>query len=180
MAIKELRWPGATLPALIPQRAFRERVVREIILGSSLKKCKRGHFRMGVCAVCHRQSRDAWEQKNKKKSTEQHLARRKRWTLNHPGWRKRYRNPSYRAAERQAYKRRCRVATPPWVSIADLMIVYDKAKRLTTLTGIQHDVDHIYPLRGTNSCGLHVPWNLQVLTKEENVRKGNSDPSSRT
>lgn len=53
---------------------------------------------------------------------------------------------------------------------------YKEARRLTDETGIPHVVDHIWPLNGEFSCGSHVPWNLRVITHDENAIKGNKEP----
>lgn len=45
--------------------------------------------------------------------------------------------------------------------------MYDLARR----TGME--VDHIVPLTNKLVSGLHCPWNLQLLTREQNARKNN-------
>lgn len=76
------------------------------------------------------------------------------------------------------YKReeKLKQATPKWLT--DLMLleiknIYVKRQEISELTGVQHHVDHIIPLQGENVCGLHVPWNLQIITAEENLKKSN-------
>lgn len=67
-------------------------------------------------------------------------------------------------------------ATPEWLTSAcyqQIFNFYMEAQRLTTLTGIQFHVDHIVPLQGETVCGLHVPWNLQVIPQYENQSKKN-------
>lgn len=64
-------------------------------------------------------------------------------------------------------------AQPPWQNDQPLQIIYDQCRRLSDIIGIQYHVDHIIPLRGKDVCGLHVPWNLQVIPAEENLSKGN-------
>jgi hypothetical protein len=64
-------------------------------------------------------------------------------------------------------------ACPKWADMDAILAIYQEAHRITRATGIQYDVDHIVPLQGNGVCGLHVPWNLQILTRSENARKSN-------
>lgn len=51
--------------------------------------------------------------------------------------------------------------------------IYKECDKLKQDTGHEYEVDHIIPLIHSTLCGLHVPWNLQILTKLENGRKSN-------
>lgn len=79
----------------------------------------------------------------------------------------------FHSSMRRALKRK---ATPPWLTDEhklEIKKIYEIAKEKTKTTGIKYDVDHIVPLKGKDVCGLHVPWNLQLLTEFENGSKNN-------
>lgn len=85
-------------------------------------------------------------------------------------------NPSKVKARKQRYKDSRQQAAPNWLTehqYAEMDKFYEEARRLTASTSIVHHVDHIVPLNGKTVCGLHVPWNLQVLPAIENIRKSN-------
>ena len=82
-------------------------------------------------------------------------------------------------------RRRFRDATPKWLSPEQKMEIrlkYRLAIELSRSTGVRHAVDHVIPLQGEEVCGLHVPWNLRVITQDENLKKFNKlvDPSTST
>lgn len=67
-------------------------------------------------------------------------------------------------------------ATPQWLTkehMNQIRQIYAHAKECEMLTGDKYHVDHIVPLKGANVCGLHVPWNLQVLPSDINLAKSN-------
>jgi hypothetical protein len=76
----------------------------------------------------------------------------------------------YRAAKYQA--------TPKWLTkehLDEIKSFYELARELAWLNeGQVLQVDHIIPLQGKDVCGLHVPWNLQLLNKSNNISKFNN------
>jgi len=86
-------------------------------------------------------------------------------------------NPGYNTRHVIKYLTKRSGATPEWLSQEQkdaIASMYAEARRLTEETGEQHHVDHIVPVQGKNISGLHVPWNLQVLTAAENWSKSNN------
>ena len=66
------------------------------------------------------------------------------------------------------------VRTPIWSDIAEMKGIYVMAKVATKSVGIPMEVDHYYPLQGDLVSGLHVPANLQVISRRANKAKGNA------
>jgi len=85
-------------------------------------------------------------------------------------------NPDLYKALTSFRRRRFRDATPPWLTHkqkSEIRQLYRIAITMSQTTGERYVVDHIIPLQGEFVCGLHVPWNLRVITQEENLAKSN-------
>ena len=67
-------------------------------------------------------------------------------------------------------------AAPKWLTdeqLEAIRVEYMLAAWCSKVQGQKYHVDHIVPLQGKNVCGLHVPWNLQVIPATDNIKKGN-------
>jgi hypothetical protein len=114
--------------------------------------CKNGHVSAryssrGTCVECTKEKAKQWQKANKPKISAKVMKR-------HSGKLKR---------------------TPSWLNAGhqfELESVYKYCGSLRSI-GLDYHVDHIVPLRGESVSGLHVPWNLQVITATENISKGN-------
>jgi len=159
------------------------------------KPCKHGHIASrrvdnNCCEECGRVRNRAhikanpeenrlrtkrWKEANKEKveviwraehekNGDQYRERARRWAIENKG---------RHQSNVKAYKMRKKKHMPAWVDRRDIDIFYVDAEEKTKLTGIIYHVDHIVPLKGKRVCGLHVPWNLQVISGAENLAKGN-------
>ena len=161
--------------------------------------CIRGHIALrktkGSCVECIREdwARDNERRSQKPKSEASKAAGKRYYEKNKEAvkaranarpkdevnqYRKKHKenNPEYYKALTSVRKRRHRNATPKWINTSQKLAMrklYLQAMELTQLTGERYVVDHIIPLISDEVCGLHVPWNLRVITQEENLRKSN-------
>lgn len=111
----------------------------------------------------NRQQSLIWSRSNKDKIKQRDVAYR----LNNPEKQRQF------SANKRARKLS---ATPPWLTGAQLAHIkrtYKLAHLMEDITGIKYHVDHIVPLKGKDVCGLHVPWNLQVIPAKDNLTKSN-------
>jgi 5-methylcytosine-specific restriction endonuclease McrA len=145
------------------------------------------------CVECHRAKSSEWARENRARLTQKARVWR---AENEDAWRKssrafHNRNKAARAksaalwakenkglrravdARRKATKRQ---ATPSWVDHAAITAIYQRSIDVERSSGIRMHVDHIVPLKHPLVCGLHVPWNLQVIPGALNESKRNKWP----
>jgi len=133
---------------------------------SNGKPCPQGHVgerftTNRACCECLSKSSATWDQNNRDRHSARNSRYRKKNIIKH-----RASGASYRASIRAQ-------ATPNWAERDAILVYYWFADVLTNRTKVKHQVDHYYPIRGKDSCGLHIPRNLQVLPSLMNRRKGN-------
>jgi len=107
-----------------------------------------------------RLSKQAYYERTKQET----ISRALKWAKDHPE------AMAERAMERLRLKR---IATPAWADIDAIEAVYAEAKARNAEAGEKWHVDHIVPIRSRIVCGLHVHWNLCLLSASENIAKGN-------
>ena len=144
----------------------------------------------------NRDKRSAYAKQYRKDNPEKVQEQVKAWVKANPEKMKGYmqkaskawheRNPDYQSnfykANKERYvaaraRRRAaqESATPTWLTAIDKAMIqemYDVSEARYIQTGIKHHVDHIVPINGKGVAGMHVPWNLQVITAHENLSKG--------
>jgi hypothetical protein len=165
--------------------------------------CKHGHIALrktkGVCVECVKLETEKYREKRADYFTEYNKsdrgqeAKRKYYEANkeqviaraaaRPTKEKSAYKARYKEANPELYRalvsfrrRRFRDATPPWLNSEQkkaIRALYLHAQSMTEATGERYVVDHIIPLQSDIVCGLHVPWNLRVMTQEENLKKSN-------
>jgi hypothetical protein len=111
----------------------------------------------------HRAYSRQWQQENKEKAKERLI----QWYKDHPGM---------RAFYSSTRKKHIYQATPSWLTEFDytqIKCIYQVCSLRNNESDDSWHVDHVVPIRGKTVCGLHVPWNLRVITAKENMTKSN-------
>ena len=120
---------------------------------------------------------ESWAKDNPQKIKEYAKKATKAWHERNPEYLKEhYKANKERYVAARARRRAAQdSATPSWLTAIDKAMIqemYDVSEARYIQTGIKHHVDHIVPINGKGVAGMHVPWNLQVITAHENLSKG--------
>ena len=122
-------------------------------------------------------NRKAWAERNPEKIKASSVKANAAWHERNPEYLKEHykANKARYVAARARRRAAQEAATPAWLTAIDKAMIqemYDVSAARFVQTGIKHHVDHIVPINGKKVSGMHVPWNLQVITAQENLSKG--------
>jgi hypothetical protein len=118
-----------------------------------------------------------WVEENPEKIKAYSKKATKAWLDRNPDYQKNFYQANKQIYMAASARRRAaqESATPAWLTAVDKAMIqemYDVSEARYIQTGIKHHVDHIVPINGKGVAGMHVPWNLQVITAQENLSKG--------
>jgi hypothetical protein len=169
---------------------------REYLREWRIKNPEKAHAADKRYSDKNKEKRNAYAKQYRKDNPEKIKALAKEWAKANPEKIRAYgqkavkawleRNPEYSSnfykANKERYvaaraRRRAaqESATPSWLTAIDKAMIqemYDVSEARYIQTGIKHHVDHIVPINGKGVAGMHVPWNLQVITAHDNLSKG--------
>ena len=153
-------WYEANKELLLANSKEYRKINREKLLKISRERY--GELTVGDKQVINAKARN-WHSKNRERVSKYHA--------NH------YACNKGAAIARSAKRRGAKLnRSVEWGDSDAIKSVYDKCKELIHLDGINRHVDHMYPLQGRASSGLHVWENLQVLESHINTSKSNKHP----
>jgi len=164
--------------------SYSEAIAKNLARYNTGKQCKHGHFserytKTRTCIACDNIN----GAKRIANNHQAQLERQRKWRIANPEkLKKASQNWFKNNQHKNAMKKRGRDAsklqrTPSWMNDGhkfEIECIYKYCSALRAI-GLKYEVDHIVPLQGKNVSGLHLPWNLQVITERENRSKRNSE-----
>lgn len=135
-------------------------------------KSKKDGFR-NICKECATKQITAWQQTSEKyrDTYKEYYKKNKDKCLS---WKNS--NKDKVRATKAAYRSNRQQRQPTWLTKEQkeqILEFYTVAKEFESIFLRKQEVDHIVPLKGKTVSGLHVPWNLRIITAEENLTKRN-------
>jgi hypothetical protein len=146
------------------------------------KPCAKGHVSERLtynwmCAECNLEHVKNRYRKNPQKIIQRAIQHNKDNPEKARLARKKWKEDNPNKVQQESARRRAKKLqrTPSWINdgqLFEIECIYKYCSALRHI-GLDYEVDHIIPMQGESVSGLHVPWNLQVLTAFENGSKGN-------